>query len=182
MRAVSVFGVIFLIFIDFECPTLRRRVSARCVLPNVVMVRKGHFYHHFSEQGRSPCKTVSCRWGGETPKRDLEKYLMGSNWLTKKIDQNQIQIPQKILGTGPAAPENIPGLRPWDFPGRAALGNSPGLWRSKSLRRRETWARGERRPGPAALNVCWHHLHQRSAIMMTTFRRGAPGFFLDLGH
>ena len=33
MRAVSVFSVIFLIFIDFECPVLRRRVSVRCVLP-----------------------------------------------------------------------------------------------------------------------------------------------------
>ena len=33
MRTIVVFGVIFSIFIDFECPSLRRWVSARCVLP-----------------------------------------------------------------------------------------------------------------------------------------------------
>ena len=51
---------------------------------NVVMVRKGRFYRHFSEHGSSPCKTVSSRGAGETPKRGPEKYLIGSNWLIEK--------------------------------------------------------------------------------------------------
>ena len=81
MRAVSVLGIIFLIFIEFEWPVLRSRVFARCATWNQPLGRENHFEHHFSEQGRSPCKTVSCRGGGRTPKRGPNNYLMGSNWL-----------------------------------------------------------------------------------------------------
>ena len=85
MRGTAVFGVIFLIFIEFEWPVLRSLVFARCVTWNHPLGRENHFEHHFSEHGRSPSKTVSSRGAGETPKRGPKKHLMGSNWLKGKV-------------------------------------------------------------------------------------------------
>ena len=76
------FGVIFFIFIDFVCPAFPEGFPSDASFLNASVGRKGHFYHHFSEQGRSLCKTFSCRGGGETPKRGPEKHLILSNWLS----------------------------------------------------------------------------------------------------
>ena len=50
-------------------------VSPDASFRNAVLVRKGHFYRHFFEQDRSPCKTVSGRGAARHQKGNQKNTL-----------------------------------------------------------------------------------------------------------
>ena len=78
MRAVSVFGVIFLFFIDFECPVRRRRVSARCVLQKHCYGSQRTLLSSLFRTGLQSLQNRLQPWGRRDTKKGTEKV---PNWF-----------------------------------------------------------------------------------------------------
>ena len=75
IATAAVFCDIFFNFSDLGVQAVEEGFSPDASFWNTEMGRKRHFYHHFSEQGRSPCKTVSCRGAGQTQKGNRKNTL-----------------------------------------------------------------------------------------------------------
>ena len=81
IRTAGVFGAIFLIFIEFEWRTARRRACSRFGLGSHENRSAICFLLPLFETGPWSLQKSCGPSDGETPKRGPKKHLMGSNWL-----------------------------------------------------------------------------------------------------